>query len=123
MDSLGLIFPVGGIDCRQEPSQQREDPAVTSSGPTPAIFKVHPHKRTHPSVPTPPVTSNVLASVSGIQQWLKKLDPADANYQQFLLELLNHQGLRQYIQGLQEHDLKGFVELLDKVSQADNNIH
>ena len=62
------------------------------------------------------------ASVFDIQQQLERLDPADANYQQLLLGLLSHQGLRQYVQGLQEHDLEGFVELLDKASEVDNGI-
>ena len=61
--------------------------------------------------------------VSDIRQRLEKLDPTDANYQQHLLGLLDHRGLRPYIQGLQEPDLKRFVELLDKVSEAGNDIH
>ena len=80
-------------------------------------------RQVHPSVPTPPVASDVPASVPDIQQRFRESDPTDANYHQFLLELFNHQGLRQYIQDLQEHDLEGFVELLDKVSEADNDIH
>ena len=61
--------------------------------------------------------------VSDIQQRLEKLDPTGADFQQLLLELLSHQGLRPYIWGLQDPDLKGFVELLDKVSEGDNDIH
>ena len=61
--------------------------------------------------------------VPEIRQRLEKLDPTDANYQQLLLRLLSHQDLRPYIQDLQEPDLKGFVELLDKVSEAGNDIH
>ena len=79
-------------------------------------------KLTHPSVPVPPATSDTSASVSDIQQRLERLDPTDANYQRLLLGLLSHQGLRKYIQSLQEHDLKGFVELLDKASEVDNGI-
>jgi len=61
--------------------------------------------------------------VSDIRQRLEKLDPTDANFQRLLLRLLSHQGLKPYIQGLQEPDLNGFVELLDKVSEGDNDIH
>ena len=61
--------------------------------------------------------------VSDIRQRFEKLDPTDTNYRQLLLRLLSHRDLRPYIQGLQEPDLKGFVELLDKVSEVDTNIH
>ena len=61
--------------------------------------------------------------VSDIRQQFEKLDPTDANYQQLLLELLSHQDLRSYIRGLQEPDLEEFVELLDKVSEANSDIH
>jgi hypothetical protein len=76
----------------------------------------------HPSAPPPPVTSDMSVPVSDIRKRLEKLDPKNANYQQLLLELCSHQGLRPYIQGLQEVDLKGFVELLDKVSRVDNDM-
>ena len=62
-----------------------------------------------------PATSDMSVSVSDTRQRFEKLDPTDANYRQLLLELLNHKELRPYIQGLQEPDLQGFVELLDKV--------
>ena len=63
------------------------------------------------------------AQVSDIQRGLERLDPASTNFRQQLLQLLSHQDLRLHVQDLSEQDLKGFVELLDKVSDADGHIH
>ena len=60
--------------------------------------------------------------VSDVRQRLERLDPNDTNFQKLLLELLSHEDLRPYIRDLQERELKGFVELLDTVSEADNDI-
>ena len=117
------FFPVGRIVGRQEPSQQLENPTVTSPGFIPAIFTTLPRRREHLSIPVPPVTPGTSAPVSTIQQIQKQLDPTDTSCQKFLLELLSHQGLTQYIEDLQEHDLEGSVEFLDQVSEADNGIH
>ena len=62
------------------------------------------------------------APVSDIQRELGGLDPASPNFQQLLLQLLSHQDLKPYVQGLQEPELKEFVELLDKVSDTGDNI-
>ena len=63
------------------------------------------------------------ASVSDIQQRLEKLDPYDDNYLPVLRELLNHQGLRPHVQGLDESGLEKFIEILDRVSVTDTDVH
>ena len=68
-----------------------------------------------------PVTSDISVSVYDVRQRFEKLEPTDVNYRQILLELLNHKELRPYIQGLQEPDLRGFVELLDGVRESGND--
>lgn len=47
----------------------------------------------------------------------------DPSYQQLLPELLSHQELKPYILVLQQPELKGFVDLLDNVSESDGDIH
>ena len=63
------------------------------------------------------------ASVSDIQQRLEKLDPSDDSYLPVLCELLIHQGLRLYVQGLDESSLERFIEILDRVSVTDTDVH
>ena len=63
------------------------------------------------------------ASVSDIQQRLEKLDPSDDSYLPVLRELLIHQGLRLYFQGLDESSLERFIEILDRVSVTDTDVH
>jgi len=64
-------------------------------------------------------------SVPNIQQRLEKLNPTDASYRTLLFQLLVHQDLKPHVQDLQESDLEGFVEFLDRVSVADasSDIH
>ena len=61
--------------------------------------------------------------VSDVQQRLENLDPSDENYLPVLRELLNHQGLRPHIQGLDESGLERFIEILDRVSVTDTDVH
>ena len=72
---------------------------------------------TRSSVPVSLRTSTTTASVSDIQQRLSGLNPSDDKYLQLLLELLSHRDLKPHILGLQGNDLRGFIELLDKVSK------
>ena len=72
---------------------------------------------TRSSVPVSLRTSTATASVSDIQQRLSGLNPSDDKYLQLLLELLSHRDLKPHILGLQGNDLRGFIELLDKVSK------
>ena len=57
--------------------------------------------------------------VSDIQQRLVGLDRSDNEYLQLLLGLLSHGDLKPHILGLQGDDLRGFIELLDNVSDPD----
>ena len=70
-----------------------------------------------------PVTSDMgmLTSVSETQKQLEKLDPSDDKYRLLLRELLSHQDLKPHIHGLDGPGLEGFVELLDKVGEADRD--
>jgi len=61
--------------------------------------------------------------VSSIQQRLEVLNPVDADYRLLLSQLLDHEGLKPHVGDLQGSDLEGFVELLDKVSEANSDIH
>ena len=63
------------------------------------------------------------ASVSDIQQRLEELDPSDDNYLPVLHELLIHQGLRPHVQGLDESGLERLIEILDRVSASDTDVH
>lgn len=63
------------------------------------------------------------ASVSDIQQRLDGLSPSDQNYRRLLSALLTHEDLRPYIYSLERSGLRGFVELLDGVSNVDIPIH
>ena len=65
----------------------------------------------------------MLAQVSDVQQRLTNLDPSDGRYQPLLRELLSHQELKTHVQGLDESGLRGFVELLDKVSKVGTDVH
>ena len=67
--------------------------------------------------------SNVSASVSAVHKQLEELDPSDDNYRSLLRELLGHQDLKPHIQALRGSSLEGFIELLDKVGEADIDIH
>ena len=101
MDVPSLIFPVGRVICRHDPGTPGGNTAVVV---TPLV---------------PPVTSDISTPVSGIQRRLEVLDPTDADYLRLLPKFLNHQDLRTHVQGLQEPGLKGFVDLLDKVTHSD----
>ena len=68
-------------------------------------------------------STTMSASVSDIQQRLEKLDPPDDNYLPALRELLNHQALRPHVQGLDESGLERLIEILDRVSVTDTNVH
>ena len=63
------------------------------------------------------------ASISVIQKRFEKLDPSDDKYRPLLRELLSHQDLRLYAQGLHDTSLEGFIELLDEASEACIDLH
>jgi hypothetical protein len=86
LDSLGLIFPVGRIICRQEPSQQGENPVVT-----------------HMSLPNP------------LQQ-LHDLDRASPQFHEQLSSFLRGEEYQNAVPNLQGEDLAWLVEYLDSVS-------
>ena len=71
---------------------------------------------TRPGGP-PSITTATL--VPDIQQRLENLDPSNEEYRHFLHALLSHRHLKPYINNLQEDNLRRFVELLDKVGNAD----
>ena len=59
------------------------------------------------------------ASVLDTQRQLENLsDPSDTQYRPLLHELLSHQDLKPYIQGLHGPGLEEFIELLDRVGEA-----
>lgn len=60
------------------------------------------------------------SSIQDLQSQLDGLSPSDETYRQLLQELLTHQGLKSYIQGLQGTDLQEFIEFLDRVSATYN---
>ena len=67
--------------------------------------------------------SPTFCSISDIKQRLDRLDPSGDEYRQPLLELLSHRDLEVHVHGLQGSDLRGFVELLDRVSNVDIHLH
>ena len=67
--------------------------------------------------------SNISASVFAIYKRLEKLDPSDDNYRPLLRELLNHRGLKLHVRALRGSGLEEFIEVLDKVSKVNINIH
>ena len=76
------------------------------------------YERTRPSGSSP-VTADVSTLVSEIRQRLKDLDPSNEEYRPLLYALLSHRDLEPHINSLLGDDLRGFVELLDKVDKAD----
>ena len=59
------------------------------------------------------------ASISRLQKLLEELNPSDDDYRPSLRELLTHQDLRSYVQGLYGSSLEGFIDLLEKVGKPD----
>ena len=80
------------------------------------------HKRTRPSRP-PSATANLQTLVSDIQQRLENPNLPNEEYRPLLYALLGRQNLKSYIDSLQNGDLLGFAELLDKASKADRHLH
>lgn len=80
------------------------------------------HERTHTSEPLL-VTANVQTLVSDIQQRLENPNLPNEEYRPLLYALLGRQNLKSYIDSLQNGDLLGFAELLDKASKADRHLH
>ena len=80
------------------------------------------YERTRP-IGSPPITADVLALVSDIRQRLEDLDPSNEEYRLLLYGLLSHRDLESHINSLLGDDLRGFVELLDKVGRADIHRH
>ena len=84
--------------------------------------------QTCPSEPVPAYRSlqsdmSAPALVSEVLEQIEKLDPSGVEYQLLLRELLDHQDLVEpRVQGLDRPRLEAFVELLDKVGQADTDI-
>ena len=56
--------------------------------------------------------------LSEIGRRLDRLNPSNDEYRGLLLELLDRRDLRLRVSGLQEPELRGFIELLDRVSNA-----
>ena len=56
--------------------------------------------------------------LSEIGRRIDRFNPSDDEYRRLLLELLSHQDLRSHVNDLQEPELRGFIELLDNVSNA-----
>ena len=83
-----------------------------------ARFEPPVYERTRPSG-SPPVTADVPALVLDILQRLEDLDPSNEEYRPLLYALLSHRDLEPHINSLLGDDLRGFVELLDKVGKAD----
>ena len=78
------------------------------------------HESTRPNGPLP-VTADVPTSVSDIRQWLENLDPSNEEYRPLLYALLSHRDLKAYIDNPQKRDLRGFIELLDEVCEANTD--
>ena len=55
--------------------------------------------------------------IPDVQRQLDGLDPSSEEYRRLLLELLNHQDLKQHIYSLRGPDLQAFLKLLDNVSR------
>ena len=72
---------------------------------------------------SPPVTADVPTLVSDIRQRLEDLDPSKEEYRLLLYALLSHRDLEPHLNSLIGDDLRGFVELLDKVGKADIHRH
>ncbi|KAF9643941.1 hypothetical protein BDM02DRAFT_1271139 [Thelephora ganbajun] len=66
---------------------------------------------------------DVPASISNTQRRLERLDSFDEEYRQPLHAFLSHPNLKSHVEGLQGVTLGGFVELLDKASEAHSEIH
>ena len=62
-------------------------------------------------------------SVSRLKEQFDELNPSDDNYRLLLRELLIHQDLRLYVEGLHGSSLEEFVGLLDEVRKVDIGIH
>jgi len=73
--------------------------------------------------PPPEELDHSDAKYRPLVQWLEKFDPFNEEFRPLLYALLSHQGLTSHVQDLQGIELGSFVELLDKVSRADIDIH
>lgn len=56
--------------------------------------------------------------LSEIGRQLDRLNPSNDEYRGLLLELLDRRDLRLHVSDLQEPELRGFIELLDNVSDT-----
>ena len=80
------------------------------------------YERTHPNW-SPSITADVPTLVPDIRRRLEELDPSNEEYRPLLYALLSHRDLEPHINSLLGDDLRGFVELLDKVGKADIHRH